>query len=261
MGEISAIDINLSQGIWQRWQQGKHFVNESLNTLSNSAQQASQSFQETANQATDKAINTVTTTWEQAKGSVEQSLQTAEQVKSTTSAAVQTAIASSMHDWLAQHPIFLRLVQILGWATNHPIISCVMLVFILALLWSTIKAIMRLIEAASLSILQVPLKLLQSFIKVSFLSLRKFGSFAVKKIIGTQPQEKTSALLPINTPVIYEDKQQRLAEITHRLEVLQQEQHELLQEAADIIASGTIDIKIAEVSLKSSPNYTVIPSE
>jgi hypothetical protein len=249
MGEIPQIDINLSEGIWQRFQQGKHFVNDSLNILTNSAQQAGQSFKETANQATDRAINTVTTTWEQAKGSVEESLQTAEQVKSTTSQAVQTAIASSMHDWLAQHPVFLRLVQILSWATNHPIISCVMLVFILALVWSIIKAIMRLIEAASWSILQVPIKLLQSLVKVSFLTFSRFGSFAVQKITNTQPNEEISALLPINTQVIYQDKQQRLAEISHRLEAIQQEQHELLQEAADIIASGTIDIKIEEVTL------------
>ncbi|OUL29446.1 hypothetical protein BV372_23675 [Nostoc sp. T09] len=252
------IDINLSAGIWQRFQQAKYFVNNSVNSLTNSAQQAGQSFKETANQATDKAINTVTTTWEQAKGSVEESLQTAEQIKSTTSVAVQTAIASSMNDWLAQHPFFLKLVQILSWATNHPIISCVILVFILALVWSIIKAIMRLIEAASWSILQVPIKLIQALIKVSFLSLSKFGTFALQKMTNTQPISQMSALLPEDSQIIYQDKQQRLVEISHRLEAIQQEQHELLQEAADLIASNTIDIKISEVKLSSNPNHTVI---
>ncbi|OUL27624.1 hypothetical protein [Nostoc sp. 106C] len=255
------IGINLSQGVLQRWQQAKDFVNESVNSLTNSAQQAGQSLTQTATQTSDKAINTVTTTWEQAKGSVEQSLQTADQIKTTTSVAVKDAIASSMNDWLVQYPFILKLVQILSWAANHPIISCVILVFILALVWSIIKAIMRLIEAASWSILQVPIKLLQALIKVSFLSLSKFGSFAMQKMTNAQPTDKVSPLLSRDSQIIYQDKQQRLAEISQRLEVIQQEQHELLQEAADLIASGTIDIKIEKVKLNSNSNYTVIPGE
>ncbi|MBW4563171.1 MAG: hypothetical protein KME32_18885 [Mojavia pulchra JT2-VF2] len=234
------IDMHLSQGLLQRWQQAKDFVNESVKSLTNSAQQAGQSLTETADQATDKAINTVTTTWEQTKGSVEQSLQTADQIKTTTSVAVKGAIASSMNDWLTQHPAIFRLFQILGWAANHPIISSVLLLFILALVWSIIKAIMRLIETASWSILQVPLKLIQAFIKVSFSSVSKFGSFALQKITVVQKTDNISNLLPENYQIGYPDKQQRLAEISHRLEAIQKEQHELLQEAANLIASGTI---------------------
>lgn len=255
------IDINLSEGIWQRFQQAKYFVKNSVNSLTNSAQQAGSSFKQTANQAGDQAINTVTTNWEQAKESVAQSLQTAEQIKSTTSVAVQSAINSSINDWLVQHPLFFKLVQILNWGTNHPIISCVILVFVLALVWSIIKAIMRLIEAASWSILQAPIKLLQALIKVSFLSLKKFWSFAVQRMTGNQQSEQASALLNENSQITYQDKQQRLAEIAHRLEVIQKEQHELLQEAADLIASGTIDIKIPEIKLNSHPNYTIIQGE
>ncbi|MDZ7956949.1 MAG: hypothetical protein RMY34_03415 [Aulosira sp. DedQUE10] len=251
------IDINFSEGIWQRFQQAKSFVDDSVNSLTNSAQQAGQSLKQTANQATDSAIDTVTTTWEQAKGSVEQSLQTAEQVKSTTSTAVQTAIASSMNDWLTQHPAIFRLVQILSWAANHPIISCIMLVFLLALVWSIIRAIMRLIETASWSILRVPVQLLQGLIKVSFISLGTFGSFAFKKVTGVQSTDKISALLPINSEVIYQNKQQRLAEISSRLEAIQKEQQELLQEASGLIAADT-DVTIEEWKLNGHQNYTSI---
>ncbi|MBD2337825.1 hypothetical protein H6G64_12640 [Calothrix sp. FACHB-156] len=251
------IDMKFSEGIWQHLQQAKYFVDDSVNSLTNSAQQAGQSFKETANIASDKAINTVTTTWEQAKGSLEQSLHTAEQVKSTTSTAVQTAIASSMNDWLAQHPAIFRLVQILSWAANHPIISCIMLVFILALLWSIIRAIMRLIETASWSILQVPIKLLQSLIKVIFISLGTFGSFAWQKIKGTQVIDKNSDLLPINAEVIYQSKQQRLTEISSRLEAIQKEQQELLQEAAGLIAADN-DVTIEEWKLNGHQKYTSI---
>ncbi|MBD2168750.1 hypothetical protein H6G04_30680 [Calothrix membranacea FACHB-236] len=251
------IDMKFSEGIWQHLQQAKYFVDDSVNSLTNSAQQAGQSLKETANQATDRAINTVTTTWEQAKGSVEQSLQTAEQVKSTTSTAVQTAIASSMNDWLAQHPAIFRLVQMLSWAANHPIISCIMLVFILALLWSIIRAIMRLIETASWSILRVPIKLLQALAKVIFISFATFGSFAVQKIKGTQAKDKTSAIVPVNSEIIYQSKQQRLAEISTRLEAIQKEQQELLREAASLIADDN-SVTIEEWKLNGHQKYTSI---
>lgn len=241
------IDIHLPDGVSQRWQSLKDSANASINSLANSAHQVRVSLQETATQTTDKAINTVTTTLEQAKGSLEHSWQTAEEIKSTASGAIQTTITSAVSDWLAQHPVFLRLVQIQSWATNHPIISLVILLFAIALAWSIIKAIVRLIETAGWSILQVPLKLLQSLIKVSFLSLTKVGSLAMQQITGAN----TSEVLPVTHTTIYQTKQQRLAEISRRLEEIQQEQHQLLQEAADLIASDTIDLQIPGVKLNS----------
>ncbi|MEH2417571.1 hypothetical protein [Nostoc sp.] len=243
---VSQIDIHLPNGVLQRLQNVKDFVGENVNSLSNSAQQAGESLKATATTTTDKAIDTVTT-------SLEQTWQTADKFKSTTSGAVKDALASSVSDWLIQHPIFFRLVQILGWATNHPIISVVILLFTLALLWSIIKAIVRLIETASWSILQVPFKLLQALIKVSFLSLTKVGSFAVQQMTATETIDNLPVLLPEN---FQPSKQQRLAEISHRLEAIQKEQNELLQEAADLIASDTIDIEISKIKqLKSVESH------
>ncbi len=242
----SQIDIHLPNGVLQRLQNAKDFVSENVNSLSNSAQQVGESLKTTATTTTDKAINTVTT-------SLEQTWQTAEKFKSTTSGAVKDVMASSVSDWLTQHPIFFRLVQILGWATNHPIISIVIFLFAIALIWSIIKAIVRLIETASWSILQVPLKLLQALIKVSFQSLTKFGSFAVQQITDSKKTDNLVALLPENFQA---NKQQRLAEISNRLEAIQKEQHELLQEAADLIASDTIDIDISKIKqLKSVESH------
>ncbi|MEH2051184.1 hypothetical protein [Nostoc sp.] len=233
----SQIDVNSSNGVLQSLQNVKDFVGGSVNSLSNSAQQVGESLKATATTTTDKAINTVTT-------SLEQTWQTADKFKNTTSGAVKDVMASSVSDWLTQHPIFFRLVQILGWATNHPIISIVVLLFAIALIWSIIKAIVRLIETASWSILQVPLKLLQTLIKVSFVSLTKVGSFAVQKITGTKEIDNFSALPPEGFQA---NKQQRLAEISQRLEAIQKEQNELLQEAADLITSDTIDIEISNI--------------
>jgi hypothetical protein len=233
----SQIDIHLPNGVLERLQNAKDFVGGSVNSLSNSAQQVGESLKTTATTTTDRAIDTVTTR-------LEQTWQTAEKFKSTTSGAVKDAMASSVSDWLTQHPIFFRLVQILGWATNHPIISIVILLFAIALIWSIIKAIVRLIETASWSILQVPLKLFQTLIKVGFLSLTKVGSFAVRQMTVTKTTDNLQALLPEN---FQPNKQQRLAEISSRLETIQKEQHELLQEAADLIASDTIDIEISKI--------------
>ncbi|MEH2124035.1 hypothetical protein [Nostoc sp.] len=242
----SQIDVNLPNGVLQRWQNVKDFVGENVNSLSNSAQQAGESLKTTATTTTDKAIDTVTT-------SLEQTWQTADKFKSTTSGAVKDAIASSASDWLTQHPIFFKLVQILGWATNHPIISVVILLFALALIWSIIKAIVRLIETASWSILQVPFKLLQALIQVSFQSLTKVGSFVVQQITGAK---KTDNLLDVLPESFQPNKQQRLAEISSRLEAIQKEQHELLKEAADLIASDTIDIDISKIKqLKNAESH------
>ncbi|MBD2358046.1 hypothetical protein H6G41_26120 [Tolypothrix sp. FACHB-123] len=231
------IRINSSQGIWQRWQQAQSLVNDSVKSLGNSVQQAGQSVQETANQATTRVVDTMTATWEQAKGSVEQSWQTAEQIKSTTSVAFQNAIASSMNDWLVQHPSFFRLVQILSWAANHPIISSVLLVFILALLWSLVKAAMRLIEVTSWTILRVPIQLLQALVKVCFLSVSKFARYSFQTITGASKQKTDSALTQANSAIEYQNKQQRLADICDRLQAIHKEQQELLQEAARLMDS------------------------
>ncbi|MEH2067300.1 MAG: hypothetical protein V7K47_03870 [Nostoc sp.] len=227
------IEINLSEEVLQRLQTAKDIV-----------QQARQSLQNTAATTTDRAINKVTTTLEQAKGSLEQSWQTAEQLKSTTSGAVQTAINSSINDWLTQHPVVFRLVQILSWAANHPIISLVILVFALALFWSIIRAIVRVIETASWSLLKVPVNLLLALVKVSFVSLTQVGSFAVQRITLTKTIDNLPVLLPENFQT---NKQQRLVEISTRLAAIQNEQQELLQEAADLIASDTIELKISEI--------------
>lgn len=222
------VDTNYPSGFFQSWQIVKDYLNQSVNSLTNSAQQLEQSLQQSTTTATDKAVDAVTTT-------IGQSWQTAEQIKNTASVAVQTAINSSANDWLAQHPTFLRLVQMLSWASNHPIISLIILLFAIALIWNLIKVIVRLIETASLSILQVPLKLIQGLIKFSIFSFSQASNFATQKLNNHQ----TSVVLTTNTQIIYPDKQQRLAEISRRLQAIQQEQQELLKEASELMDNET----------------------
>ncbi|MBE9204974.1 hypothetical protein IQ244_00160 [Nostoc sp. LEGE 06077] len=225
------INISLPSKVSQGWQSMKDFVHQEANSVSNSAEQLGQSLHQTA-----------TTTLEQAKSSIGQGLQTADQFKNTTSDAIETAIASSINDWLTQHPIMLRLLHTLNWAANHPIISLVILLFSLAILFSIINAIIRVFTTASFSILQAPLKLLQALISVIFLTLAKVGGFTFHKITNHHQINNTNTI-----QTIYQDKQQRLAEISSRLEILQQEQQQLLQEAAEIIATDTTNLEIKEI--------------
>lgn len=156
---------------------------------------------------------------------------------------IQTAIASSINEWLQAHPSVLRLLQVFIWATNHPIVSLVILLFVVAIAGSLIKAVGRLIETTSLSILKVPFQLIQLLFGVSFQSISKFGGLAFKQLTGAKNAE-LPALPDSNSQPIEKDKQQRLAEISSRLERIQKEQNELLQEVAAILDSDKIDIEV-----------------
>jgi DNA anti-recombination protein RmuC len=206
-----------------------------------SVQQIGSSFKQTATQATDKAVNTVSTSIGQAKESLGHTVQTAEQIQNTTSTAIQTAVTSSINDWLTQHPAIFRFMQIVTWGVNHPIISLVILVFILAITWNLIKAIGTLIESASLSILKIPFQLLKSLFNFILLLSYQLTQSALKK----NTDNKTHTSLPTLTTVIqsnYQDKQQRLVEISSRLAAIQKEQNQLLQEAAEIMSSESTSV-------------------
>lgn len=241
-------------------------TDKAVDMVTATAQQAKDSL--TTN--TQKAVDTVTTltsdsvktitatakfakaslgeTIGQTKGSLEQKLQTTGQLRSTTSEAIQTAINSSVSDWLEAHPVVFRLVQLLLWATNHPIVSLITLLFAVAIAWSLIRLIGRLIETAGLSLLQAPFKLGWVLIGASAKSLGKFGGLAVKQLVPTKTAEPP--VLEDSTKPTYKDKQQRLAEISTRLKAIQKEQNELLQEAAAILASEKINIEISDKKQK-----------
>lgn len=169
-----------------------------------------------------KATDRFQTTTQQAKDTLTKT--TAKAVKAVD---VQSAIASSTSDWLQNHPAILHLVQILIWATEHPIISSIILLFVIAIAWSLIKAIGHLIDKIATSLLQAPLKLIQ----VAFISmismLRNLG------LLLNQPAKPLS--LQQETHTIIKDKYQQLAEISTRLEAIQQEQNELLETLKEII--------------------------
>jgi hypothetical protein len=135
----------------------------------------------------------------------------------------------------------LRVAKMLDWGVHHPIISLVILVFALATVWSLIKAVSSLIESASLSLLRVPLRLLQALMKVSFLSFIKVSKLAIKHVHKDSTINEISALPCATSQTVHQQKQQRLTEISHRLREIHREQNELLEEAAAILASEQLE--------------------
>ena len=121
-----------------------------------------------------------------------------------------------MHDFLSQYPWFFQVLEIFTWGINHPVRGGIILLFTIAVIWSIIKAIVKIIETASWSILKIPFILLQKLLKSLWITFPKVGIFGIGKI---------------------QSKQQRLAEISQRLEVIHNEQKALLQEAAKLMKS------------------------
>lgn len=235
---LNNFDITLSETAFNRLIQAKETIEESLHDITDKAQQVSDDWKQTATQSTENAINTFTNTVEQAKDSLEQNL---------PQVTVQTAVTSSFTDWFEPHPAFLRIIKLFNWSINHPIISFIIIIFSLAILWSLIKAIGRLIESASLSILQIPLKLLQTLIKHSWRSLSNL-SHLIKIKFNLQKATNNNSELKLENNTAYQlisyNKQQRLKDISVRLEDIQKEQQELLQEAADILDSERINSSV-----------------
>ena len=151
---------------------------------------------------------------------------------------IQRAIASSVNSWLQAYPAATSLMQVLSWASTHPLVSLVLFLLGIAIIFSLIKAISRFLEILGLLILKVPFQLIQGLIKVSFQGLVKIGNLAFKG----QIVEQSSNLLPLqNTKphLIEKDKQQRLAEISTRLEAIRQEQNQLLEEVTTLLNSNS----------------------
>ncbi|BAY86185.1 hypothetical protein NIES267_56910 [Calothrix parasitica NIES-267] len=232
----NSFDITVSESLIKRLQETKSVAKQGLNNFSNNftdkAEQVRSDWQQTATQSTEHAVDTFNNALENAKGSLEENL---------PQVSVQDVVNSSIKNWFEQHPAFSGIINSLNWAVNHPIISLIIIIFSLAILWNLVKLIGRLIEKASLSILQIPLNLFQTLIKYSWLSLIKFGNFAKNKYTNTKNisniNNKSELQLNNNRglQIIADNKQQRLKDISARLEAIQIEQQELLQEAADII--------------------------
>jgi hypothetical protein len=184
----------------------------------------------TAGDTVNQAIDRVTATTQSAASSL----------ADKTIAPIASTQKSLLQSWLESHPTMERALQIFNWAVNHPIVGTIILLFSIAIAWSLIKSLGRLLENFWLSVLQIPLKLGYFLIQVSWRSLHKLAPRLMQKF--PQTQANRMQILPASaTQINTHNGSQRLLEISARLAVLNQEQNELIREALAILGSTQID--------------------
>ena len=179
-----------------------------------------------------------TVSWEQAKevfsGATSNFQAATQALKDTSSQTMQNAIAqarpvtgfaSSAIDWLQAHPVVFRIFNSIIWAIDHPVMGLTVLCLIIAITFSIFKALNRLLEIVGMSLLKAPFKLINTGFKLGQLGSLGIGRRFINKNVS-------SSDVIIATP----QKSQRLVEIYQRLQVLQKEQNDLLQEATNILS-------------------------
>lgn len=245
----SLTEINGANRVFSNFHKVKDLLTEAANNLPEKTQQAKVSLVETADKAADKvtviaqrAKVSIVEDIDKTKDSLEQSLQAAGQIKHTTSQAVQLALDSSVNDWIQSHPVILRLLQLLAWASHRPILSLVILLFTLAIAWRLIKSIGSLFDKFLLALLQLPLKLGKFLLQVSFQSSGNFSNL-ISKQSWRDLQPITPNVRNLNFESNEQNNKQRLLEISNRLAEIRQEQNQLLQEVEAILNSKSFELE------------------
>jgi hypothetical protein len=235
--------MTLPESWRQNFQSTKQLINDRVNSLSNTAQQSR-----------DQAVNTVTSGIDNLKDSLHKTLQSAENIQQSTSTAIQNSMNSSVNDWLVQHPAIYKLVQLLGWAANHPIWSVILGLLFIAFAWSIIRAVVRLIETASLSILKTPLRLIWLLISYGGQKLGNYTAFGWNKLTSNNAVKEAPIIYVSDTTTV-DTKPERLAEISVRLAEIQSEQNALLAEAAELLK---LDKNHVELYQRVNGNHNIV---
>jgi hypothetical protein len=187
-------------------------------------------------QIASKIVDKINSSIGYVKNSFGQALQTAEEIKQSTSTAIQTSVNSPLNDFLYQHPAMFQILKFIGWVANYPIRGVLIILLGIAVIWSIIRAIVRLIEIASLSILKTPLTFMWLFIKYIGQILSKFTIVNWNKFKDANTREIIH-LEEMDSQLRENDKHKRLGQISVRLIEIQKEQNALLEEASELINS------------------------
>jgi hypothetical protein len=145
--------------------------------------------------------------------------------------SINQATNQSFDNFIQQYPLISKLLQFLAWISNHPLLGIVVILFILVLVTSLIRVIIRLIESVSVSLLKTPLKLTWLLIQYIFKSI----SSLLGQVIHRESNKSLQQKAIVESQELGETKQQRLIEISQRLTALQIEQRQLLEEASKLL--------------------------
>lgn len=188
-------------------------TNRAANTVKITTEQATGALNDAANIAVHQlndATSYMTQTAEKTTFALDETLQKAEHLSGGISHSVQDLVVTSTQFWMAEHPM-------VSWSIAHPLWTITLMLLTLFLGWNLFGAIAQLAQQALLSMLQAPLKLIQSLSKSAFQAIKRTDSLQLDKLDSQQ------------------NRQKRLAEILNRLEILRQEQEALMKEMHSIL--------------------------
>jgi hypothetical protein len=150
--------------------------------------------------------------------------------------SIQTAIAAMVQDWLSDHPL-------LGWCVTHPIWAIALLLLFIFSAWGLLGAIAQLVKTLWIELLRAPLRLVR-WIGVRLLKLFKripkemsqpFDSPDTQLLQSPEIYSPPSTLNQPELAARNNGQSAQLREVIVRLEQLQREQAQLLQDVRAIL--------------------------
>jgi hypothetical protein len=230
--------ISLSEVANQAVSRVSESTNKAVDAVSHSAATAKETINQTTNsavntlnQSTSQAVETVNQATEKAKASLEDSINKAGIMSDATSNFLQSAIDGTVKNWMDSHPLVF-------WLVSHPLISLAMLLLFIFIILGFLQALGNFFAKGWLFILQIPLKLMQGVLSLGSKSVSNLGGVVVKSLVSKNPEDKNNSALQLRGVESNSlESQERLANILTRLEAIQQEQNQLLQEASAILSN------------------------
>lgn len=135
------------------------------------------------------------------------------QLHQTVGKGVVSAMNDSFQTWLNAHPT-------IDWTVNHPLWAAGVVLIAIFLLWGLLRAIAQFIEQVWVAILRSPLLLIQWFFGLSRSTYQRV--IAAPKEMPVEPEPNL---------------EHRLTDLLNRLETLQQEEADVLQEVKTLLTA------------------------
>lgn len=277
---------SITDTVSQRWENTKNFVtdttgktvntltevtNKSLNSLSETAEKTNQSLTETVkgvattvSDSTGKVVNKITETATQAKDAlttttssvidnvnevknqaVESITETAKQAGNLTnsvSSAMESAIDNffnhqwdAMTTWINNHPTLSWIMKLLMLAVNHPVITAFMIFLGIYIIWKIFQLFSKILDQGLLFTLKTPIKLIYALFSFGFKNISKllFSGLKISK------SEDNSLIL--NNAIadnISLDTKQEITKLLMRLEAVRKEENEILENLTALLADN-----------------------
>jgi uncharacterized protein (UPF0335 family) len=153
--------------------------------------------------------------------------------------SIQNAIAAIVQDWLNAHPV-------LGWCATHPIWAIALLFLFIFSAWGLLGAIAQLVKMLWIELLRTPLRF-GRWLGVRLLNFfrhpinENFQASDAQALLLQETQFSQPNLNESDLAAPQNGQTAQLSEVVARLEQLQKEQTQLLQEVRAILCQTSGD--------------------